>query len=142
MTRIKFGTCFVVITVCLAVVLSLFSQKNDVVKNSRLSEDEAKILETVRSFWEFSEAGEFEKAHTLTTDQHRQFSVSVRHSEPAERWLNKAGIRHKKISINRKQNDEAYVVAVKVVKRKREYYLFHDVVKTDSGDWRILSTSY
>ena len=106
----------------------------------RIPEDE-EIIQVVKSFWEFTETGELEKANSLTTNTFKGIRVEVENQEPMEKWLYELNIKHILVEMHKKVDDENCVVRVKVKNGERKYYLFHDLVKNERGEWKIISIS-
>lgn len=134
--RFQLGTSLVILFVITGFILSkgMFAQ-------TETSEDN-KILNVVESYWEYAETGKFAEASALTTDRYREIGVEAENQEPPEKWINNFNLKHITISIHKKSQGDKCVVAVKVKGKDRVFYLFHDLVKNDEGDWKIISTSY
>lgn len=104
------------------------------------SENE-KIINVVKLFWNLAEAGKFNEANNLTTNEYDGFIIQVENQEPSEKWINKYDLKHISVMIHQEPKDNKCVVAVKVKGKNREFYLFHDLILIN-GEWKITTTSY
>ncbi len=129
--------------ICVMSLIVLYSQMSQGTDTNSLDKERTVVTDTVESFWQFTESGKLAKATELTTDTFKEFTIKVKGADPDATWLKRRGFRHKQIAVNKKKSDDLYEVRVRVVDdRQREYWLFHDVVRTNSGDWKILTTSF
>lgn len=128
----------VVLIVSFCTIIGLVAQSTT--KNESSEDDE--IINVVRAYWRFVEDGDFKNAEALTTKELNGLAVKIDNEIPAERWLNSYKIKYIEAAIHKKKSENMCVVAVKVVRDKREFYLFHDLIKNEQGDWKIFSTSY
>lgn len=103
--------------------------------------EEDEILKVVKLFWELTEKGDFKEAHSLTTNSFNGITVEVKNQEPVEEWLHRLKIKPIFVEMHKKINDVKCVVRVKVQRDEKKYYLFHDLVKNEKGEWKIISTS-
>jgi hypothetical protein len=136
---------FVGLSIILMVLITSFGtiivlEAQSTTKNGN-SEDE-EIINVVTTYWKYVEAGNFKSAEALTTKELKGLAVEIDNQIPAERWLNSYKIEYIEATIHKKTSENTCVVAVKVTRDRREFYLFHDLIKNEQGDWKILSTSY
>ena len=136
---------FVGLSIILMVLITSFGtiivlEAQSTTKNGNSEDDE--IINVVKTYWKYVEAGNFKSAEALTTKELKGLAVEIDNQIPAERWLNSYKIEYIEATIHKKTRENTCVVAVKVKRDRREFYLFHDVIKNEQGDWKILSTSY
>lgn len=107
------------------------------------SDPQKTVIETVQRYWEYSQAGDFEKAKSLRTKSYGGFEFESRSSlKEQEELIFETGMKLESIVQTRFLKDDEAEVAVRVsTPDGRSFHRFHFVVK-DGTAWRIFSSSY